>query len=240
LIIQFILIIILTNIASMLEAITGFGTSTIMIPILSLFFPLHQILLFVGLIHFMSNIWKLFIFKTELRWPLVFAFGIPAMIMSFTGACVTFKISQFLAYKILATILLTYSSIILLKPKLKLPQTNISAFCGGTLSGFFSGIIGLGGPLRAIFLSIFNLPKITYIFTATIISFFVDITRLSTYIYHGSRLNYMLTSAVLLSIPLCPLAALTAKKIVLYIPQEKFRIVITIFLAIFGIYFLIK
>jgi len=211
-----------------------------MIPILSIFFPLHQVLLFIGIIHFINCIWKITIFRKGLHCKLILLFTLPAIITSFLGAYATFHIPQEISYKILGTFLLIYSTSILLRPKLILPQNNLTAIFGGLSSGFLAGIIGLGGTVRAVFLHAFNLSKITYIFTMNIIAFFIDIVRLTTYILQGSRLDELFTLGVIFTIPLSLLGVLIAKRIIDFIPQDKFRIIITIFFAIFGFYFLIK
>lgn len=45
----------LTLIASCIGTMTGFGTSTIMVPVLSLFLPLPLVLLFAGIIHWFGD-----------------------------------------------------------------------------------------------------------------------------------------------------------------------------------------
>jgi len=37
---------------------------------------------------------------------------------------------------------------------------------GGALSGFFAGIFGVGGAVRATFLTVFDLPKAAYLATS--------------------------------------------------------------------------
>ena len=58
---------ILTFIASIVGTVTGFGTSTIMVPALLFFYPLPQVLLLVGIVHFAGNIWKMIFFHSGLR-----------------------------------------------------------------------------------------------------------------------------------------------------------------------------
>lgn len=239
-IVQLILIIILITIAITTESIIGFGTSTISLPILSLFYPLHQILLFVGIIQLISSIWKIYIFRTGINWKLIFSFGIPAVIFSFLGAYATFKIPESYTYKILGIILISYSASIFLNGAIKIPQNKLFMIPGGAFSGFLSGLIGLGGAIRATFLHAANLPKLTFIFTATFISFFTDIARITTYVSRGARLNTTLLVAIIFYIPVSILAVKIAKKIVDYLPQQKFRLIVTIFLTIFGTYLLFR
>ena len=105
---EIIYITILTLIASMVGTLTGFGTSTIMIPILLLFSPLPQTLLFVGIIHWFGDIWKVLLFKKGINWNLILGFGIPGIIASFVGASLTFHISESILMKILGGFLLAY------------------------------------------------------------------------------------------------------------------------------------
>ncbi|MFH1643699.1 MAG: sulfite exporter TauE/SafE family protein [bacterium] len=239
-IIQLILIILLITLAIIIESIVGFGTSSISLPILSLFYPLHQVILFVGIIQFISSIWKLYIFRSGIDWKLIFSFGISAVICSFLGAYITLRIPIYYAYKIIGTILIIYSTTIFLNGKIIMPQNNFFIASGGAISGFLSGLIGLGGAIRATFLHAADLPKLTFIFTATFISFFIDIVRLTTYVLQGTRLNAMFIISIIFYIPVSILGVFLAKKFVDFIPQQKFRMLVTIFLAIFGVYLLIR
>ncbi len=226
--------------SSALSTLTGFGTSSIMVPILSLFYPLHQTLLFVGILHFIGAIWKAIIFKKGFRWNIVLLFGIPATIASFLGAYTTFKIPEQYSYKLLGLVLLIYSITSLIKPNFEIPKTKSLFAGGGFLSGFFAGIIGLGGAIRATFLHAFNLPKIVYLFSANFIALFIDASRISTYLYFGAHLSRNLLISLLLSLFAALTAIFYARKFILLLPQEKYRKIVSIFFGLFGIYFLFR
>jgi uncharacterized protein len=57
-----VLIAVLTLLASTVGTMTGFGTSTIMVPVLASFLALPQVLLLVGVIHWFGNLWKMLLF----------------------------------------------------------------------------------------------------------------------------------------------------------------------------------
>jgi len=79
-------IILLTLIASSIGTVTGFGTSTIMVPVLSLFLPIPETLLFVGIVHWFGDVWKMLLFKKGFDWKLTLLFGIPGALVSFWAA----------------------------------------------------------------------------------------------------------------------------------------------------------
>ncbi|MBU0667518.1 sulfite exporter TauE/SafE family protein [Patescibacteria group bacterium] len=228
----------LTILASGIGTLTGFGTSTIMVPVMLFFLPLPQTLLLVGIIHWFSDIWKIALFRKGLHWKLIFLFGIAGIIASYAGANLVFSVPNLLLSQILGAFLVIYALFLFLKPKFKIPPTNIAAIGGGALSGFFAGLFGVGGTVGSVFLSAFKMPKAVYLATAGAISFFINISRITAYIVNGTTLEKHLLWGFLLFIPTSLLGAEAAKKIVDRIPGKKFHTVIIFFLLLAGIKFL--
>ena len=99
---------ILTFFAAGIGTATGFGTSTVMIPVLLLLLDMPVALLFVGIIHLFGNVWKVILFKKGLDWKLVLSFGIPGIIASYLGASLSFWAADFELKRILGGFLLAY------------------------------------------------------------------------------------------------------------------------------------
>jgi hypothetical protein len=232
---ELIYISVLTFFASGVGTLTGFGTSTIMVPILLLFYPLPETLLLVGIIHWCGDIWKIILFRQGIRWKLIIGFGIVGIVASFLGASLTFVAPKALLLRILGSFLVLYVIFLFTKSSFKLPQNNFTAVSGGALSGFFAGLFGVGGAVRGMALTAFDLPKAVYIATAGVIALFIDTTRIATYIAGGRSLPEPLLWGFIAFIPCSFLGAAFAKKIVDKIPQRYFRIVVAIFLLIVGL-----
>lgn len=92
----------------------------------------------------------------------------------------------------------------------------------------------MGGAVRGAFLTAFNLPKEVYIFTSGLIALFIDVTRVSRYLWGGTRLPDNLLIALLLSSPISFLGAYLAKQFLDRLPQKSFRIFVSTFLALVG------
>lgn len=61
------LILVVVIVAGCVGTMTGFGTSAIMVPVLLfLKYPGPETLLFVGIIHWFGNIWKLILFQARI------------------------------------------------------------------------------------------------------------------------------------------------------------------------------
>jgi uncharacterized membrane protein YfcA len=128
-----------------------------------------------------------------------------------------------------------YSIFLIFQSKFRVHAGLGTALSGGALSGFFAGMFGIGGAIRSMFLSAFDLPKAVYIATAGAIGLMVDATRIITYFTGGVTLAKELWWGLLVFIPVSFLGANIAKKIVDKIPQEKFRKVMAVFLFAIGL-----
>jgi hypothetical protein len=225
--------------ASLIGTTTGFGTSTILVPLLLLFYPLSEVLLFVGVIHWFGNLWKMYFFRNGRSLALLFNFGIAGAIGSFLGARLTIEIPQDVLQRVLGLFLLAYSIFLYWKPESKLKITTLATSLGGLLSGIFSGIFGVGGAIRGAFLNAFGLKKATYLFTAGAIGLMIDSSRIMTYWHQGFKLSELRFSWLLLGIPTSLLGAWIAKRLVDYLPQQLFKTVVTTGLLILGFYYLV-
>jgi uncharacterized membrane protein YfcA len=236
---EIIFIALLTVLTGGIGTLTGFGTSTIMVPILLFFLPLPQTLLLVGIVHWFGDVWKIIFFKKGFNWKLILTFGIAGITASYLGASIVFSISERLLSQILGGFLIVYVIFLFLKPRFKIPKNTVTALSGGGLSGFFAGVFGVGGAIRGVFLSAFDLPKAVYISTAGAIALFIDSTRITTYLLNDVTLNRQFLWGFLLFVPASFIGAWAAKKIVDKIPQEKFRKVIAVFLFLTALKFLL-
>lgn len=228
-------ILLLTIVASGFGTITGFGSSTIMVPILLMFYPLPETLLLAGILHWFNDAWKVILFRQSPLWKTILSFGIPGLIFGVVGAWLVLSIPQANLSRFLGTVLIGYFALISIKSDFKIPRNVLSAMIGGSLSGFIAGIFGIGGAMRGLFLTALNLPKETYLFTSGMVALFIDTSRLITYALGGTRLTPTLTWGLVLFIPASFLGAELAKMIVGKIPPEKFRLLVAFFLGAVGL-----
>lgn len=235
LIMEISLIIILTIVASAIGTVTGFGTSTIMIPALALFLPPVEAIFLVSIIHWFGNVWKVTLFRSGLNWRLVGLFGLTGLLTSYLGASVTLNVDNAVLLRGLGIFFAAYAVFLLLQSKLKVPASLGMALLGGSLSGFFAGMFGIGGAIRSAFLTIFDLPKSVYIATAGAIGLMVDLTRVVTYIAGGISLSPALSYGLIIFIPVSLLGAYVGKLVVNKISQQQFRAVIAVLIFVIGI-----
>lgn len=232
---EIIYISLLTLLASIIGTLAGFGISTVMVPILLIILPLPQTLLLVGIIHWFNDIWKILLFREGIRWKLFLAFGLPGIFTSFLGSSLSLRISREILSRTLGFFLIAYVLFIVFNRTFKLSQRLSVAVSGGALTGFFTGIFGIGGEINAVALSAFNLEKAVYITTAGAISFMIDSTRIATYVRGGIGLEPAILAGFLIFIPLSLIGVMIGKRGIEKIPQEKFRNFVAVFIFLFGL-----
>ncbi len=232
---ELLLLSLLTLIASCIGTITGFGLSTIMIPILILFLPPVEAIFLVAIVHWFGDLWKVLLFREGRSSRLILLFGGIGIIVGFLGTRLSLDIPLDPMLRLLGGFLLLYAVFLFWMPHFKVPATTSSALVGGGISWFCAGVFGIGGPVRALFLTAFDLPKSVYIATAGAIGVLVDSVRIITYAMDGVTLTELHRRSLLLLIPTSFAGARFAKRMVNNIPQQTFRLIVVTFLGIIGV-----
>ena len=228
----------LSIIASFVAVVSGFGLSSMMIPLLSLFLPLPEVVLLVGIIHLANSCFKSTLFSHGLDWKLFIYFGVPSIIFSYIGASlIAEQINDYLV-RLFGLFFIAYTALIFLVPDFKVKKTKRTMVAGGTTYGFAVGFFGIGGEIKCVFLSAFDMRKAVYIATTGILGVFVDATRVATYWYRGMQMDTVLWWGLLLILPATLLGAWVGRFFVGKIPQKKFRLVVGGFLFLIGVRFL--
>jgi hypothetical protein len=183
---------------SLLTFFSGFGLGTILMPVFAIFFPVDLAIALTGVVHFLNNIFKLFLVGGKADKQVVIRFGVPAFLAALLGAYLLLKITNLeplLTYtafgnnyaitpvKLVVAILLIVFALWEGIPYLKKIQFGRDKLIlGGLLSGFFGGLSGNQGALRSAFLIRSNLSKEAFIATGIVIACLVDFSRLGVYV----------------------------------------------------------
>jgi uncharacterized membrane protein YfcA len=162
---------------------TGFGLSTILLPVFVIFFPAAIAVPSTAIVHFLNNFYKLFIYFKKINLKVLIRFGVPALLASIAGAFLLKKLSSNERdLEIILGILIISISFLEMIPAIRNLKIGIKwAPLGGIISGFFGGLSGHQGLFRSAFLIKSGLNKNSFIATGVGIAVLVDIARLSVY-----------------------------------------------------------
>ncbi len=222
--------------ASAAGTVTGFGTSTIMMPFIMMFFPVQEALFFVSLLHWITGFTRLALFREGFDLRLVASFGLAGIVTSYYGALMAFHIDEVLLTRTVAGFLLAYALFLFFSPQFKIKFSIASGVSSGLVSGFLAGLFGIGGAVRAAFLSAFDLPKTVYLANSALILVLIDSTRVITYMREGASFASIASPALFIVYMLASMIGVKlGEKLVRIIPQKQFRYGVAGLLLLLGV-----
>jgi hypothetical protein len=172
-------------VASAVATIIGFGSATILIPFAGLVIDLKAAIVLVGFFHLFSNLSRLGMLRQSLNNRLFLTYGSPSVLAALGGAWLFYRLEVRLIAMAFAVFLIVFALHSLLNPRWSVPDTTPVLVSGGLLSGFVSGVIGVGGAVRSMFLIATGIDKEAYVATSAAIAVVVDMTRLPIYVVGG-------------------------------------------------------
>ena len=200
--------------ASLLTFFSGFGLGTIMVPVFLLFFPVDLAIALAGIVHLLTNLFKISLVRQFIDKEVLVRFGSGALIAAYFGAELLKRLSgsarsvhyEFAGYVgetstlnlLIAALLFTFAMIELLPFIKSFSVSKDKLIVGGILSGFSGGLSGHQGALRTIFLVKAGMSTEAFIATGISIALIVDLTRIPIY-FSGMEGATILDNAWLLS-----------------------------------------
>jgi uncharacterized protein len=234
-----ILFFVIAFISEVIGAVTGFGSSTVFLPLALFFVDFQTALILVAISHLFGNLGRINFFRHGLDKKIIATFGVPSILFSFLGASIVGILSQDILKIILGIFLIIISVIFLLRPELRLPTNRNTVVTGGSVSGLITGLVGTGGALRATFLTGFNLEKTKYIATAAVIALGTDAARIPSYLNQGFLLQQYYYYIPILAVTAIG-GSYVGKKIVGRIDQNIFRRIVLIAIIIVSMNFILS
>ncbi len=247
---EYIIICAASLITSGLTLFSGFGLGTLLLPAFALFFPIDLAIALTAIVHFLNNLFKLYLLGKHADKSVVLKFGLPAIVSALIGAQALIWLSDFdplttysffnreliiSPVKLVISFLMIIFALFEIVPRFENWSVDKKYLpIGGALSGFFGGISGHQGALRSAFLVRSGLSKESFIATGVMIACLVDVSRLSIYTSHfsseGLSTNlYLLIAATLSAF----LGAFIGNKLIKKVTMKGIQIIVSIML--FGI-----
>jgi hypothetical protein len=223
----------LALLAEILGTVGGFGSSVFFVPLGNFYFDFYSVLGLTAIFHLSSNLSKIFLFKKGLNRSLILYLGIPSVLFVVFGGILSNFLKTFLLELLLGIFLIGLSLLFLIKRELIISPTKKNSILGGAISGFSAGLLGTGGAIRGLTMAAFNMEKSVFIATSAFIDFMIDFTRTLVYYNNGYIHNHDLKYVPFLLL-IGILGTYIGKKILVYIPQSKFKRLSLILILLIG------
>lgn len=237
--------------ASTLTFFSGFGLGTILLPVFCLFMPVELAVFSTALVHILNNFLKFILIRKSIDSSVLLSFGISAVIAAFIGAILQSSIGEGLVpYTInpfsevhqvdalslvIGVLMIVFAILDFIPWSRKLTfEKNLFA-TGGFLSGFFGGLSGHQGALRAAFLSKANLSAEVFISTSVCLSLLIDVVRIPVYFVSNDNSIEMYWKTILLACIFAFLGSYFGKKMFTKKKVKNVRFIVASFLLVMGL-----
>ena len=183
--------------AAGLTMYSGFGLGTLLLPVFAVFYPIEVAVAATAVVHGANNVFKVALVGRYADRGVVLRFGVTAIVAAVIGAAllgVLAGVAKPLAWelgalagtttplKLLIGSLMLVFALFELLPRFRDVQFDRKFLpLGGILSGFFGGLSGHQGALRAAFLVKSGLTTEAFVGTSSVIGLLVDLVRIMTY-----------------------------------------------------------
>ena len=184
-------------VTALLTLFSGFGLGTLLLPVFAIFFPLEIAVTATAVVHLANNVFKLGLLGKYAHRGTVVRFGVPAALAAFVGAALLARLAHLAPLGtwswgssiheitpiglVLGGLIAVFAAIELLPAFERLAFGSRWLAVGGLVSGFFGGLSGHQGALRAAFLSRSGLGRDGFLGTSVTCAVIVDCARLLVY-----------------------------------------------------------
>jgi uncharacterized membrane protein YfcA len=181
-------LLLLSILAGAIAAVSGFGIGSFLTPFLLLRFSAIEAVTLVALPHAWATGLRLFRLRQSVHTPTFRQFGVASAMGGLAGALLQGRLGGLGLTLVLAALLLTAGIGELRRRPVPLPATRTGKLLGGAVSGFFGGLVGNQGGIRAAALLQYGLSPAEIVATATATALLVDAARVPIYAIGGGNI----------------------------------------------------
>lgn len=227
-------------IAGGIASIAGFGIGSVLTPTLSLWIDAKLAVAAISIPHFIGTALRFWLLKGRVDRRVLWHFGIPSAAGGIAGALLHGVATSPALLLLLALLLLFVAASELSGLSRRLVFRGPAAWIAGALSGALGGLVGNQGGLRAGGLLGFRMDRDTFVATATAIGLFVDAARMPVYLAVYSREMMTIATPIVVATLGVIAGTVAGGRILRRIPENSFRRVVAILLAVLGIWLLTR
>jgi uncharacterized protein len=176
------IVVISAVVAGAVAAVTGFGIGSLLTPVFALRVDTMIAVAAVSVPHVVGTALRYWLIKTDPDRKVLWTFGLTSAAGGLLGALLQrFAGNRWLTV-LFGILLLFAAGAELTGAARRMRFRGAGAWVAGALSGLLGGLVGNQGGIRSAALIGFDLPKQTFVATATAIALFVDGARLPVYL----------------------------------------------------------
>lgn len=227
-------------VAGGIAAVAGFGIGSFLTPILAVRTGFGVAVAAVSIAHFCGSALRFWLLRHDINRRTLISFGLLSAVGGLLGALLQSSLASTALAVVFGCLMVLAGVSGLLRWNERMKLKGASAWFMGALSGFFGGLVGNQGGLRAVGLLGFNLKKAAFVATATAIALLVDIARLPVYIVtHASQLGSLTPEIIAMSLGVV-VGTIIGASLLRRLPDRLFRVILSCIIIVVGVLIVIQ
>ncbi len=223
-------------VAGGIAAVTGFGIGSLLTPVLALTTGTKLAVAAIAFPHFVGTAQRFWLLRRHVDRRVLLGFGITSALGGLAGALLHTRISS-RGLAVVFGCLLIFAGLSQLTGWVeRVHWGRRAAWLAGLLSGTFGGLVGNQGGIRSAAMLGFDVPKESFVATATAIGLFVDVARLPVYLAAEARAIAHVWPLLLAATVGVVIGTSLGTRLLGRLPQRTFRRVIALLLITLGLY----
>jgi uncharacterized protein len=219
-------------------AVAGFGIGSLLTPLLATRLGAATAIAAVAIPHAAATALRFWRLRRAVDWRVIRSFGFLSAAGGLAGALLYARLSSRVLTIVLGVLLIATAVAGLTGWVTRWRATGPRAATLGLLSGFFGGIAGNQGGLRAAALLGFTLPPATYVATSTTIALLVDAARTPVYVWRAGPTLATLGTPIAVATLGVLVGTLLGERLLLGLPVERFRWIVSALIGLLGVWLL--
>lgn len=230
------LVAVVALLAASIASVTGFGIGSLLTPTLALHTGTKLAVAAVSIPHLVGTAQRFWLLRRHVDRRVLLGFGIASALGGLAGALVHASASSRALSVVFGTFVTVAGVSELTGWMRRVRWGRRSAWVAGGVSGALGGMVGNQGGIRTAALLGFDVPKESFVATATAIGLFVDGARMPVYLATEWRDIFAIWPLVLTATLGVVIGTALGARVLGRLPQQMFRRVIAVLLIVLGLY----
>jgi hypothetical protein len=221
-------------IAGAIASVTGFGIGSLLTPTFGLLVSTKIAVAAVSVPHVVGTALRFWIMRVKVDRHILLTFGLMSAAGGLTGALLHEWISSPWLTMVFGLLLLFVAISELVGLSKRMRFHGPVAWIAGALSGLLGGLVGNQGGIRSAALLGIDLPKQTFVATATAVGLIVDGARMPVYLFTTGRDVLPIWPTVVVATVGVVIGTVFGNRVLRRIPEALFRPTLAVVLGILG------
>ena len=226
-------------VAGATASVVGFGIGSLLTPLLATHVGTNLAIAAVVMPHLAGGLLRGWRLRRSIDRRILVRFGLLSALGGLVGALVFARLAPAALARVLGALLVLTATAGLTGWAERWRPRGVVVWALGALSGFFGGVVGNQGGLRAAALSAFGLEPAIFVATSTVIGVMIDLVRAPVYLYRAGSELAGLWALIVVMIAGVVAGTLIGERILVGLSRERFRQVISVAIGLLGLWFLL-